>query len=257
MAIQAISKVTFIEAMRNRSPYIVLLFGIVFIIVAKTLGYIASGEGSEKMILVAGLNGMTLFGTLFALFSGISLFQKELSQRTIYTILSKPVSRHQFIIGKFSGLMALYSLMVVSMALIFIITLKLHRADLTIEIFYYMILLVIELGLITSIAILFSLVVSPIFSAIATFIIFLAGNAMDTIYDRVLYLDASNWLGRNLILFVHMLIPNFYNFNITTETVNHYAVPFSKVGFVALYGLCYTGLILFASIVIFDRKRLQ
>ena len=84
---------------------------------------------------------------------------------------------------------------------------------------YYAFLLVIELSLVTSLAIFFSLLTSPIFSAVATFCLFIAGNAMETIFDRVLYLHHGNWVGRYLIIGIHMVIPNFYNFNISNEII--------------------------------------
>ncbi|MFC1581956.1 ABC transporter permease [Planctomycetota bacterium] len=256
MVLVALAKVTFLESLRNRTMYILLLFGLVFVVLAKTLGYISSGD-PEKMILMAGLNGMTLFGFIIALFSGMSLIQKELSQRTVYTILSKPVDRYQFILGKYIGLMALYALIVALMGLIFVIFFKWEGGELTIEILYYLILLLAELSLVTTIAIFFSLLASPIFSAIATFCLFVAGNAMETVFDRVLYLDSGNWLARYLIIGVHMVTPNFYNFNITNEIVNRYSVPILRVGAVALYGLLFSAFFLIISIINFSRKRLQ
>ena len=71
MVLRAIARVTFIESLRSRTLYVILVFGIVFAVAAKTMGYISSQEETEKMIIVAGLNGMTLFGFIIALFSGM------------------------------------------------------------------------------------------------------------------------------------------------------------------------------------------
>ena len=175
-----------------------------------------------------------------ALFTGMSLIQKELNERTIYTILSKPVGRFQFIIGKYIGLMILFILTVSLMLLILLGFHLISGGEVVIEFFYYALLLVIELSVVTTIAIFFSLLTSPIFSAVATFCLFIAGNAMETIFDRVLYLHHENILGRYLIISIHMVIPNFYNFNISNEIINHYSVPFIRVALASVYGLLFS-----------------
>ncbi len=255
--IPALAKVTFIESVRNRILYIILLFGIVFIVAARTMGYISSGSQTRQMVVVAGMSGMTLFGFIIALFSGMSLFQKELSERTIYTILSKPVRRYQFIIGKYAGLMLLYSLIIGLMGAIFLMYFLISGGELTVEIFYYFILLLAELSLVTAIAVFFSLLTSPMFSVAATFCLFAAGNAMNTIFDRVLYLDKSNILGRYFIIGAHMVLPNFYNFNITSEIVNNYSIPFIRIAMVCSYGILFSAFFLYISVLVFEKKRLQ
>jgi ABC-type transport system involved in multi-copper enzyme maturation permease subunit len=257
MVLKAIAKVTFIESLRNKTLYIILLFAFVFAALAKTLGFVSATTDPEKMIIIAGLTGITFFGFIIALFSGMSLMHKELSARTIYTILSKPVDRYQFIVGKYLGLMVLYTLIVGLMGVIFLIFHFIHGGEFVIEFVYYAVLLIIELSVVTSIAIFFSLISSPIFSAIATFCLFVAGNAMNTIFDRILYLDKENWLGRYIIIGMHMILPNFYNFNITQEIVSHYSVPFIRVVLASGYGLIFTAFFLYISILIFSRKRLQ
>ena len=257
MIIRSIAKVTFIESLRNKTLYILLLFSIVYIILAKTLGYVAPTTDKEKMLIVAGLTGMTVFGFIIALFSGMSLIQKELNERTIYTILSKPVNRYQFIIGKYIGLMILFCLIVILMLLILLGFHLISGGEIVVEFFYYAFLLVIELSIVTAIAIFFSLLTSPIFSAVATFCLFVAGNAMETIYDRVLYLHHENWLGRYLIIGIHMVIPNFYNFNISNEIINHYSVPLARVALAGVYGMLFSAVFLYVSILIFEKKRLK
>lgn len=51
-----------------------------------------------------GLSTLLLFGYLIAVFIGTGLVYKEIERRTIYTILSKPLHRYEFILGKFFGL---------------------------------------------------------------------------------------------------------------------------------------------------------
>lgn len=257
MVIRSIAKVTFLESLRNKTLYILLLFSFVYIILARTLGYVAAAADREKMLIVAGLTGMTVFGFIIALFTGMSLIQKEMNERTIYTILSKPVDRYQFIIGKYIGLMILFILIVFLMLMILLGFHMISGGEIVVEFFYYAFLLVIELSVVTAVAIFFSLLTSPIFSAIATFCLFVAGNAMETIFDRVLYIHHENWLGRYLIIGIHMVIPNFYNFNISNEIINHYSIPPVRIILAGAYGILFSVIFLYISVLIFEKKRLK
>src|SRR5579859_2990903 len=59
----------------------------------------------ERLFLInMGLTAISLFGLLIAIFIGIGLVSKEIEKRTLYTILSRPVRRWEFVIGKFLGL---------------------------------------------------------------------------------------------------------------------------------------------------------
>jgi Cu-processing system permease protein len=257
MVITAIARVTFLESIRSRVLYLILLFAVVFVVMARVLGYLSSDEETEKMIIISGLSGMTLFGFIIAVFSGMSLIHKELEQRTVYTILSKPVGRHEFILGKYTGLMSLLILIVLLMGTVFTGYFLYAGGTLTWGMGAFLVLLMAELSLVTSIAIFFALVASPIFSAVATFCLFVAGYAMDTIFDRVLFLPPGHDLVRKAIIGLHMIIPNFYNFNITDQLAAHMQIPVLRVFLGAVYGLLFSALFLYAAILVFNGKRLQ
>src|SRR6185437_4412811 len=94
---------TFREAVRDRVLYNLIVFALLMSGAAVLVGQISIGI--ERLVVInLGLTAVSLFGTVIAIFIGIGLVSKEIEKRTLYTVLSRPVRRWEFIVGKFFGL---------------------------------------------------------------------------------------------------------------------------------------------------------
>src|ERR1700729_4034030 len=94
---------TFREAVRDRVLYNLIAFALLLSGGAIFVGQISIGI--ERLVVVnLGLTAVSLFGIVIAIFIGIGLVSKEIEKRTLYTVLSRPVRRWEFIVGKFFGL---------------------------------------------------------------------------------------------------------------------------------------------------------
>ena len=100
-----IAKNTFRETIRDRILYGILGFAFIFIFFTLFLGSISLGEDLQ-IIRSLGLAGIYLFSIIITIFLGASLIYKEIEKRTLYFVLSKPVSHKDIILGKFIGLFA-------------------------------------------------------------------------------------------------------------------------------------------------------
>ena len=107
-----IAKNTFKEIVRNRFLYLILFFAFVFIIFSLALGKLTIGQ-SEKVIVDFGLGMIEIFGLIGVLFVGSQLLFKEVEGKTIFLILSKPIKRQDFILGKFFGFSATIFLIII------------------------------------------------------------------------------------------------------------------------------------------------
>src|SRR5882757_11469161 len=94
---------TFREAVRDRVLYNLIAFALLMVGAAILVGQISIGI-ERLVVLNLGLSAVSLFGMLIAIFIGIGLVSKEIDKRTLYTVLSRPVRRWEFIAGKFFGL---------------------------------------------------------------------------------------------------------------------------------------------------------
>src|SRR5690242_11973069 len=94
---------TFREAVRDRVLYNLIAFALLISGAAVLVGQISFGI--ERLVVInLGLTAVSLFGLVIAIFIGIGLVSKEIEKRTLYTVLSRPVQRWEFIAGKFFGL---------------------------------------------------------------------------------------------------------------------------------------------------------
>jgi ABC-type transport system involved in multi-copper enzyme maturation permease subunit len=138
---------TFREAVRDRVLYNLIAFALLLSGAAILVGQI-SIEIEKLVVINLGLTAVSLFGVVIAIFIGIGLVSKEIEKRTLYTVLSRPVRRWEFIVGKFFGLAGTLVVNTFFMAVgvflaLFYVSHKFVRADALILVALYFIVLVI------------------------------------------------------------------------------------------------------------------
>src|SRR3984885_2693359 len=95
---------TFRERVRDRVLYNLIFFALVMIGAAILVGQISIGI--ERLVIInLGLSAISVFGLVMAIFIGVGLVYKEIDKRTLYTLLSKPIRRWEFLVGKYAGLL--------------------------------------------------------------------------------------------------------------------------------------------------------
>lgn len=242
---------TFKEAVRDRILYAILVFAIAMIASTVILATIGAGSG-EKVVRDLGLGFISIFGVLIAVFIGIGLVHKEIDRRTIYTIISKPIHRFQFILGKYLGLcLTLFvNVAIMTGALIGIIFAAEGLWDFRLAAVSAMILL--ELMVITGVAVLFSAFSTPALSAIFTLSLFAIGRLLNDL--RLFGEQYAGPLAREVIRAIYYLLPNLGRFNISAEVVH--GLPLADVfsGMTILYGLLYVVTLLSLTVLIFQRR---
>src|ERR1700729_3919119 len=169
---------TFREAVRDRVLYNLIAFALLLSGGAIFVGQISIGI--ERLVVInLGLTAVSLFGIVIAIFIGIGLVSKEIDKRTLYTVLSRPVQRWEFIIGKFFGLAGTLVVNALFMALgvfaaLFYVSRHFQATDGWVLVALYFIIL--QFLIITSLALLFSSFSSPLLSAVFAFALFVIGT---------------------------------------------------------------------------------
>ena len=176
--IPAIAFSTFREAVRDRVLYNLIFFASLLVASAPIFGQISVGV--ERIFLInLGLTAISLFGIVIAIFIGIGLVSKEIDKKTLYTVLSRPVRRWEFITGKYLGLAGTLVVNALLMTLGFyaallFLTHHLGRAEANILVAVYFIIL--QFLIITALTLLFSSFSTPIESAIYALAMFIVGS---------------------------------------------------------------------------------
>ena len=105
-AVWSVALITFKEGIKSR-----VIFGIFIIALllfaATTVVITLFMRDIVKVAIDLSLSTVSFAGLLTLLFIGVNLFGKDLDKRTIYMVISRPVSRSQYLIGKFSGIVLL------------------------------------------------------------------------------------------------------------------------------------------------------
>src|SRR3954447_2821471 len=198
----------FRESVRDRVPYNLVLFAILLIASSYLLGQLTAGQ-DVKIIKDLGLAATSVFGLFIAIFIGIGLVSKEVERRSIYSLLAKPVTRPQFITGKYAGLVLTLLVNVSVMALALYAVLGYmswveppamraawEAPALDPALLKAILLIAIELMLVTAIALFFSTFSTPLLSAALTFGLYIAGrfNADLKNLDQVVDSRPTIWL---------------------------------------------------------------
>ena len=251
MKIRAIAFNTFKETIRERILYLLLFFAAITIIISRILALLTVGD-RIKIIKDVGLASLSFFGALMAIVIGTGLVYKEIDKKTIYTLLSKPIHRFQFLLGKFFGLILTLTLMLLLMSLVFLTLVYLHTFKIEWGLLRAIFLVLMELGLITSVAVLFSCFSTPILSSIFSLSFYLIGHlswGLETLLQKI-----NPGPGKTLFNILYLLLPDLENFNIKTEVVHQLPIPPKLFLFSTLYGIFYTLFVLTIAFFIF-RKR--
>jgi ABC-type transport system involved in multi-copper enzyme maturation permease subunit len=248
---------TFREAVRDRVLYNLVFFALMMIGAAILVGQISIGI--ERLVIVnLGLSAISIFGLVMAVFIGVGLVYKEIEKRTLYSLLSKPIRRWEFLVGKYAGLVLTLAINTAFMtvglaAALFYVGRPFVRSDASILVAIYFILL--ALALVTAIALFFSCFSSPMLSTLFTLAIYVTGVFAADIRDFGALTHSSFLKAATTVLYY--LVPNFHNFNAIAAAAHGEAVPFALIWQNTLYALLYIAVLLLASSAIFSRRNLK
>ena len=253
----AVAVNTFREAVRDRVLYNLIFFALMMIGAAILLGQISIGV--ERLVIVnLGLSAISIFGIIMAIFIGVGLVYKEMEKRTLYSLLAKPIRRWEFLVGKFAGLLLTLvvntALMTLALlAALYYVSRSFERSDATILTAVYFILL--ELALITALALFFSCFSSPMLSTLYTLGIYVAGVFAPDIRGVSEYSQSPAIAA--IARFVYYLLPNFHNFNVIAAAAHGETIPFALVWHNTLYAALYVAVILIAASAVFSGRNLK
>jgi len=252
--ILAIAGSTFLETVRDKIFYLVAVFG--FIMLASTAILSPLTVGAQGKIMAdIGLASMVIFGLLVVVFVGSNMVRKELDKGTIVTILSKPVGRREFLVGKFLGLNLTLVTMLAVMGLVFLLMLFLAPGSFSMRFLGAFYLTFLELTLINAVVVFFSTSVSPVLAAVFTLGVFSVGHLSQSIRDFGQLQDSL--FQRQVSELVYYLTPNLEVFNLRGAVVHGTAVSGGHLVMATVYCLAWSALLLLVAGSIFSRKELR
>ena len=257
-AILAIAGTTVGEAIRRRVLLIILLIGVLFLVVAPGLGVLSARQ--ETVVMKGMMLGIIqLTSAVIAIVLTVYMVPNEIERRTIYTILSKPVQRWQFLMGKYLGAVAALAMMMALMSAIMVFVFWVQQKDISaaVELVKAPAMYFVQMSLLAAVAIFFSTFVSPLVNFFLSGGMYLLGSLFNPFFQTLEQNQNTPPIAKIGAQLVNWLIPNFANYNIQNPLINPQQVIENENRYYLYttgYGLFYIALLLVAGMLIFDRR---
>jgi ABC-type transport system involved in multi-copper enzyme maturation permease subunit len=239
------------DAVRNRVLYILVFFAVVMIgtsVMLSTLSYVER----DRILQDVGFSSIRFFGAAIAIFLGVGLIHREVERRTIYTILSKPVTRAQFLAGKYLGLVATLWLQLAIMVTAFAAVSLAAGAPLHGGHALALGLVAVELAVVVAFATLFSSFATPFLAACYSVGLYLVGHLTRDL--RAIGATSDSPAVKQGTLWVHRVFPDLAALNRGIEAVHDIPIPMPEVGFALLMGLAWSIGFLLVAVLVFERR---
>lgn len=249
--ISVIALNTFRECLRDKILYNLLLFAILLMGGGVVLGDLTIME-HHKIVTDVGLAAINLAGVIIAIFVGIGLVSKEIEKRTVYTIMARPISRTQFVLGKYAGLIVTLFVNVSIMLAVFLFTLWMYQVPIHLAIFQAVSLIFVEVLIVTALALFFSTFSSATLSAIMTLGVFVIGHVttdLKGIAEKSQ--DQALQIG---ITALYYAFPNFEMLNMKGQAALGIPISMTYYGLATIYGILFSSLLITGACFIFRHR---
>ena len=248
-----IAKNTLKLEVRDKILYGIIVFGLLYIFFTLFLADLVLKE--PTMVKAFGLTGIYFFNAIIALFLGTTSFFKDVDRKVVYFILSKPVSRAQFLLGKFFGLCMVLLLTsgILAIAYEVVVVYKLGMFD---AIGLVAILMqFLEMALFLAFAIFVSTFASSLLSIVYTSGVFFLGHIVSQLVTDAKAINIGGirlWL----VEILYYIFPNLEKFDARDFAIHVVPVPWISFMYALAYAAVYIVLLLAAAVWIFDRKEI-
>jgi len=257
MKIVAIALNTYREALRNKLLYSVLFFAAFLVGVSALFSSVTLGD-QIKVIKDFGLFSLSFFGALATIITGVSLLNKELKQKTIYNVISKPVRRSEFIVGKYLGITLSVGLLVLLMGVGLMIFIAIFEHHFDRHLLIGVLLAVLEVAVVASVSMFFSaIVVTTTLSGLFTLAAYIAGHSIQYL-KYFLHQDPQiNPALAGLIRVFDLILPDLSLFNMADAIVYGRPIPLQILLSSGIYAITYSTIALILAAAIFSRRELN
>ncbi len=225
-----IARITFLEAIRQRFFAFLILLSAALVVSSVSFRFLDFGHGELKFVADFGFGGIFFFGSILTLVMTAQLFFAEIENRTALTLLAKPVSRWEFLAGKFTGVWAVLGIFIFTLTFILgLVMWGRHQElvalaeaagrvppDLSVSgVASYALLQWLRLGVITAMVLAVSSVArSFLFAIVVGAMAVLAGQLQWIAQEALLKDKDLGMMQQSFLWLITRVIPNLQQFNI-------------------------------------------
>jgi ABC-type Na+ efflux pump permease subunit len=282
--IAALTANTFTELVRLKVFYFLLIFALLLIGNSVFMAKL-SFQQEFQLLKDVSLGAMSIFTSLLAIVATAQLLPRDVEDRTIYTILAKPVPRYEYLIGKLAGVLLLLALSILAMSALFLTVLFVREQMLVGETLHQtsalppeqvqeairslkaaafnanllpgVVIIYLKACLLAALTLFVStFATSNIFTVVVMVFIYFIGHLQATAREYWLQENSAGWLAKTFLALIALIFPDLQLFNLVDDIVAGTAIPIDLFAKTAALGCVYTSIYLFFAWVVFHGKEL-
>jgi len=252
--IQVIAKTTFKEIWKSKILINVFFIGLAMMVVTFVATEFTFGV-PQRVALDFGLGMLSLSSLGISLFLGVGLLSKEIDSRTVYMVISRPVPRYSFILGKILGLMGIQIVNVFTLSLMTVSATLLLGGQISELLLWAIIFTLIESLMLLLVVVLISLLANTVLSVLLSVVLLLQGHIIRETQE--ISFVSTNPILVKILDFYHFVLPAFYKLNLKSEVIYKSTVTMSYLLQSGGYGIIYSLFLLLMIVYFFDKKNLD
>ena len=238
----------------SRRLFFIFLCGAAAVFSAFFFSGIVIGD-TIKVVEDLGLRFIAIIGSLGVIAIGAGQMKNELEEKTLFTVLCKPVSRIEFMIGKAGGLLLISAVQAVLLSFcLWLVLIAIGSGDHIIPYCQAVLFIIVQLFMVSALITLFSAFSTPYLSGLLVFSIYIIGHFLKDLLEYGKKYEGG--LTENILIFMYYLLPNFDCYQITNRVIAGQAVGWGETGLLVAYGIGYGALLILAAGLIFEKRDL-
>jgi ABC-2 type transport system permease protein len=282
--IAAIARNTLTELTRQKVFYVLLIFALMLIGSSVFLARL-SFQQEFQILKDISLGAMSIFSSLLAIIATASLIPRDIEDRTVYTILAKPVPRFEYLLGKLFGVLLLLAISLALMTALFAVVLwlreqtvlnetarqmsnspreqlddalnQIRASGIKIDIFAGVAVIFLKACLLAALTLFVStFATTNIFTVTVMVAVYFIGHLESTAREYWLTQQSASWLAKSFLAIVALLFPDLQSFNLVDDIVAGVAIPLALFAKIALLGFFYVVIYTLAATFVFYGKEL-
>jgi ABC-type transport system involved in multi-copper enzyme maturation permease subunit len=252
--IQVIAKTTFKEIWKSKILVNVFFIGLAMMGVTFVATEFTYGV-PERVALDFGLGMLSLSSLGISLFLGVGLLSKEIDSRTVYMVISRPVPRYSFILGKLLGLMGIQIVNVLILSLMTVSATLLLGGQISGLLIWAIVFTLIESLMLLLVVVLISLLANTVLSVLLSVVLLLLGHIIRETQE--IGFVSTNPILVKILDFYHFILPAFYKLNLKSEVIYKSQISSSYILMSGGYGILYSLFLLMMIVYFFNKKNLD
>jgi len=250
-SVYRIAGMTFAETRRRRILQVIIFLAALMLVGMLSITWLSPAE-AEKALISGGLDLVFLLGTLVAIFICAFLIPTDIDKRTIYSVLSKPVKRWEFVLGKYFGALAVIGLLVGVMLLVQMMVLFISERYLDWQVLAGGVLAYCGIAVFAAAVLAVSTVASSLTTVIAGFVLWIVGSLEHMSHSVIAHAEGPS---RAILVGLSAIVPHLGKYDFRVEVAERLGISLAVAGQALLHGAGYIVVCLVIAALLFNERQ--